>query len=118
MATQANPNVPIELDKQRTLRLDLNTFALVEEMTGLNLTEPVEWTKMSIRSLRAFLWAALSQEDSELTLNEVGAMIHVGNFGYISEKFNEALTLVLPAPKEEPEEGEVPAPKRGRPARR
>lgn len=119
MATQVKPDLMIELGgKKRVMRLDLNTFAAVEDLTGLNLTEPVNWQKLKISTFRAFLWAALVQTDEDLTIKEVGSMIHVGNFEYVSEKFQEALKLVLPQPKEENAEeakANVPPVKRAKP---
>lgn len=101
MASATAPQVVIPLDKPRTIRLDLNTFATVEEITGLNLMNREEWGKLSLSTVRAFLYATFRQEDPDLTLEDVGALIHLGNITEVMEAFKSGLEAALPKPKAE-----------------
>jgi hypothetical protein len=86
MSKPTVPIVEIELDKLRHLRMDFNALAKVEEVTGKSFLNGVSWQNMTVRDYRALLWACLIHEDPELTLEDVGAMVHVGNVDYITER--------------------------------
>jgi len=94
------PSVKIELDRERELRFDFNAFIDFEDVTGKALAEIGQTP--SIRELRALVWAAL--QDDGLTEEDVGAMLHMGNVEYISEKIQEALEKHTP----EGDEGNPP----------
>lgn len=64
--------VLIELDKARNMRLGTNQLARLEEM-GINLTGANQ--TLGMREFRAFLFVALSWEDKNLTLEQVGDMM-------------------------------------------
>lgn len=88
------PTVAIELDKTRHLKLDLNAMAAFEEAAGQSMFTLKE--NMSARHLRALLWAALLHEDRELTLEQVGAMIHASNMEYIGGKIKDVFENSMP----------------------
>jgi len=95
--------VKIQLDKIRKLKLDLNAMAIFEETAGLSCFDQVTWEKMSARTVRALLWAALLHEDSTLTLTDVGGFVSMENLEYVTGKLMEAWQKA--APKAEGEKG-------------
>lgn len=87
--------VTVELGgEQRTLRYTLNSFALIKERIGLNLFDAGESEITAAMSdpasIRVLLWAGLPGE-LNLTPEQVGEWIDLGNLGTVSEKFAEAL---------------------------
>jgi hypothetical protein len=99
--------VTVVIDKPRRLRFDFNAFASYEEVTGKSiLAEGFQEGLNSVRGLRALLWAALLHEDPNLTLTDVGAMLHLGNARQVSDSVQAALGAALP--DQEPE-GNAPA---------
>lgn len=96
MTNPTAPLIPIELDKIRHLRFDFNSAARFEEMTGKNLFDGGVMGQMSATTLRAFLWSCLVHEDAELTLEQVGEMIHFGNINEVSEKLTEVYAKNTP----------------------
>lgn len=71
--------IPIELDRTRRLRFDMNALAALEE-NGLNVFDDetlanLERLVKSPSRIRLFVWAGLLHEDPELTLQQVGALI-------------------------------------------
>lgn len=99
MSRPTIPVVEIELDKIRHLRLDFNALARAEEATGKSLLNGIAWQNMTVKDYRALVWACLLHEDPELTLEDVGSLIHVGNVEYVTS----CLTQLWAAsnPKEE-----------------
>lgn len=95
------PTFEVTLDKVRHLKFDFNALALAEKETGKNLLKGAAWADMSASDIRAFLWAGLLWEDSELTLGMVGSMIHPGNAGDVGADLQSAVNKAFPkAPKE------------------
>jgi len=96
--------IPIELDRPRRLCFDFNAFAAYEEATGKNvLAGGLHEDLQSVRGLRALLWAALLHEDPDLTQQQVGAMLHLGNVGEMTGRLQAALAQALPDAEPEPE---------------
>ena len=94
---KAKPGVKITLDKERTLKLDLNAMVAFEEATGKSIMGGKFTGKdMTPRDLRAMLWACLLHEDEELTLKQVGSWITVGNLMEVTGKLNEAFDVAMP----------------------
>jgi len=96
MARSVVPSVPIKLDRERKLRLDLNAMALIEERTGKNVFKAEFWQGITAADLRICLWACLVHEDSELTPEQVGAMIHPGNINEVSQALLKTVSASLP----------------------
>ena len=67
-------SVTIELDKARNLRYGINALVTVEELTGKPLTR-LDLESVSIKDLRAILYAGLCHEDKTLTPEKVGELI-------------------------------------------
>jgi len=103
---KVRPEVRIELDKSRTLLLDLNGMVAFEEVTGKNLfdKEVAESLSKEIhpKDLRALLWACLMHEDEELTEKQVGHLISIGNIMEVTQKVTEAYSAAMPESKGEP----------------
>lgn len=94
---KARPKVKIILDKERTLKLDLNAMASFEEATGINLMDgSFQAGRMSSKSLRAMLWACLVHEDETLTEKQVGSWVTVDNMLEVASKLNEAFEVAMP----------------------
>lgn len=96
MLDKAKPEIPIILDKQRHLLLDLNAMVAFEEVTGKNMMQGLDAAKMTAKDFRAFLWASLLHDDKSLTLQDVGAMIHTGNMEDITNRLLEAWNVSMP----------------------
>lgn len=88
--------VKIDLDRERELRFDFNALSLFEETTGLNSLDTSIWQSLNARNLTTMLWAALKHDDPSLTREQVGAMIHTGNIGYVTERITEAYKSSTP----------------------
>jgi len=105
---KVKPLVPITLDKKRNLLLNLNAMVSFEDVTGRNLLQGIAIGDMSTKDLRALLWACLIHEDKELTLEQVGEMIHAGNMTDIFTKLTEAWEAATPEESEAPLAGKSP----------
>jgi hypothetical protein len=77
MANVQRGESKIVLDKERTIKFDLNTLIAVEDSLGYSLAEMGD--KVSIRVMRTLLTAGLRHEDAELTEEYVGALITMDN---------------------------------------
>ncbi|MCG1029314.1 hypothetical protein J5S49_13535 [Virgibacillus halodenitrificans] len=81
--------VKIQLDKERTYRLDLNAYfeldMLYEDKEKTYHHLEADLLNMRPYAVRAFLWAGLVHEDPELTLEEVGKHIDVHNISQYSQ---------------------------------
>lgn len=89
MANEKRGLVKVMLDKERTLKFDLNALVDVEDNLGFSLAELED--KMSIKTLRVLLHAGLQHEDPELTLQDVGRMIDFENLSEVQEALSKAL---------------------------
>ncbi|WP_026486808.1 hypothetical protein [Caldanaerobius polysaccharolyticus] len=88
--------IPIQLDKERHLKFDLNAFAELEDLYGdINIAfEAMQ--KGSIKAIRAMLWAGLVHEDKTLTLEQVGEMVHLGNINEVMSAITRAINEAMP----------------------
>ena len=87
--------VLIELDKPRTLRYGLNALVIIEEQIGKPLTG-LDFNNVSVKDLRAILYAGLFHEDKSLTPEKVADLVdEFSNIEAISEKLGEAMTLAF-----------------------
>jgi len=100
---KAKPEVKITLDKERTLKLTLNSMVAFEEATGKSLLNgSFNPAKMTAKELRAMLWACLLDDDQTLKAEDVGKMITSDNMVEISQKLNETFEVALPGKSENP----------------
>lgn len=98
MPDKVKPRITIQLDKERHLFLDLNAMVAFEEVTGKNLLQGIAPEALSVKDFRALLWACLIHEDKELTLDDVGTMIHSGNMSELVSKLAQAWDVAMPEP--------------------
>lgn len=98
---KATPRVKVLLDKERTIVFDLNAMVRFEEATGKNLFDGsiTETSLTSAKDMRALLWACLSHDEDNLTLEQVGAMINMQNMVELQGKLNEAIDVAMPEAK-------------------
>lgn len=88
------PSVPINMDKERHLRIDTNALIRIEDVLGKSITELT--TSMGVKEMRAIVWAGLCWEAPELTLAEVGDLIDTTeSFEYVANKVTEAMNLAF-----------------------
>jgi hypothetical protein len=80
----------ITLDKERTIKFDLNTLIDVEDSLGYSLSEMGE-KKISIRVMRTLLTAGLKHEDPEITEQYVGSLITMENMQEVQEALGVAM---------------------------
>lgn len=87
--------VLIELDKPRNLRYGLNALVTIEEQIGKPLTG-LDFNNVSVKDLRAILYAGLFHEDKELTPEKVADLVdEFSSIETISGKLGEAMTLAF-----------------------
>jgi hypothetical protein len=81
------PTAKIEIDgKEYTLMLDLNALIAFEEATGKS-AEFLDAKKISLKDMRALYWAALVGSHPEITQEDVGRLIHLGNMEDFTNAF-------------------------------
>ena len=87
--------VLIELDKPRTLRYGLNALVTIEEQIGKPLTG-LDFNNVSVKDLRAILYAGLFHEDNDLTPQKVADLVDEhSDIETVSIKLGEAMTLAF-----------------------
>lgn len=86
--------VKITLDKERTLRYDLNAMCTAEELTGESLMDLMR--KPTIKNIRTTIWAGLIHEDANLTLTDVGALVEMADIRDVIAHIHKALGLEVP----------------------
>lgn len=104
------PVVEIDLDRKRTIVLDINAFAAIEEaLPEVNTLKVEFWGAMSAKRAIVVLWASLLREDPSIKLEDVKKIMGGRNLAPVIEKLLEAYGLSTPEPKEaEEEDGEDP----------
>jgi len=97
----------------RTLRLNFNAIALLEERLGMTIPQILAG-QFGIRVVREALYVGLSQDDRTLNLNKVGRIMdsEPDKITYWMNKVYEALALAMGITDaaEASDEGEAPAP--------
>lgn len=84
--------IPIKLDRQRNIKIDLNTFADLEEVYG-SKDEAVDAIQSgSFKAIRTFLWLCLVHEDEALTERDVGAMMTPDNIMEVTKTIQNAVS--------------------------
>jgi hypothetical protein len=89
MANVQRGEAKVMLDKERTIKFDLNALINVEEKLGFSLAELGE--HMSIKAMRTLLTAGLQHEDAELTEVQVGSLITMDNMKEVQEALGVAM---------------------------
>ena len=100
MSDATRPTVSIMLDKERHLLLDFNALAEMERVTGKSVLQEATWDDISATDIRALIWAGLLHEEPDLTLEQVGAMLHPGMVNDVVGPLREALDVILSGEQE------------------
>jgi hypothetical protein len=69
----ARTPVKLMLDRERTLRFNLNAICTFEEMTGGSVTDALR--NLNMTNLRKLFWVGLLKDDPTLTEEQVGDLI-------------------------------------------
>lgn len=80
------PTVPINLDRERNLRVDFNALSTLEKRVGSSVMNGNVWRQMKARDIRFLLWACLKHEDPKLTEVKAGALVQMGNLRYVMDQ--------------------------------
>jgi hypothetical protein len=84
---------------ERTLYLDFNALAELQEAAGVNPFErPEVLDEASPRALRLLVWACLYEEDPRPSLHEVGAWM-MGDWQHVTQALTELRSKVFPDAK-------------------
>jgi hypothetical protein len=97
--------IPIVLGgRERTLRMDFKAMKRFHNATGLSPWAREVWDDPSPEMLVALLWAALTHEDPDLTLEDVETMdgVEMGNIAYLSSKIGDLWGKTMPDPEPVP----------------
>jgi len=95
--SKAKPDVKVMLDRERTLRLDLNAMEAFEEATDISfLKGDFDYSKMSIKQLKTLIWACLLGEDESVTLKQVGEWIGLSNITEVMQQIAKAFESAIP----------------------
>lgn len=90
--------IPVVLDKPRTLKFTLNSFAELEDKFG-SIDAAMEVLQSgSIKSMRTLLWTGLMHEDAALTEIEVGNFIGIQDLEDLANAISQAMGEAMPAP--------------------
>ncbi|WP_044895964.1 hypothetical protein [Bacillus alveayuensis] len=95
--------VKITLDKERTMKFDLNALCELEEAFGTLEEAFKSLEKMSMKAIRKLLHASLVHEDESLTEKQVGQLIDINNIQYVAQKIQEAFQESSPKAEENTE---------------
>jgi hypothetical protein len=90
------PPVEIELDKKRTLKYTLYSFALMEAKYGSVDKAMEEMQKGRIATIIFMLYVGLIHEDKTLTEEYVGELVDVRDVEEVAAKMSEIMGVDMP----------------------
>jgi hypothetical protein len=67
----ARNGITVMMDRARVMKFTMNSLALAEDLTGLNILS-LDLQKISMKGMRAIIFAALLNDDDDLTLQKAG----------------------------------------------
>lgn len=88
----------LHLDRTRHLRFTLGALKRVEDTSGIRIHEQTrlaEWGR-TLEGVTTFLWAGLTHEDPDLTLEQVYELVDISQFGEVKHAVDVALGLASP----------------------
>jgi len=90
------------------LCFSVNAICALEGLLDKSINEIIEslqdQKKVRLQTLRALVWAALSDNHPEISLKEAGSIAHDAGTAVAMEKVTEAMTLAFPAPEAKSDE--------------
>ena len=121
-ANKYRGEVPIRLDRTRTLKFTFNAFAEFEGLTGKSIQGVFsDAENIGFSMMRNLLWAGLMHEDPSLTVKKAGELMETADGKNLSEKIETITGVVVRAvqyaftdPDSIPEEEEGNPKKKGK----
>lgn len=100
--TMKDQGVKVMLDKERTLKFDMNALCELED-SGLGIDEIVTGlSERNFKKIRTILHAVLAHEEDEtFTEKKVGSLVNMKNFEQVIEKLGDALMAAMPDSEEQ-----------------
>jgi hypothetical protein len=104
--------IEIDLDgRRRHLRYPMNSLIALKEQAGLEsfelfdgLSKDGPLTAEKLKLFRFLLWAGLIHEDPELTVDQVGNMVELGDFAHLQLAILKSYSGAMRAPGEKKRE--------------
>lgn len=94
-----NPTVTVELGgSEYSLSLNFNALATLEELFGESALDGQMFTAVKLKQakyLRGIVFACLQENHSEVTLEQVGNLLSIGNISSVMEKVAEVITTSM-----------------------
>jgi len=108
-------SIPIALDKERHIRFSFNALCLLEDTLGLPISDIGEALGGAVKlsTIRALLYAGLSDEDPAMTLRQAGALIETGRLTEIADAIRRAFEAAFAREDDEPKKAAGAKPKPG-----
>ncbi len=104
-AHQAQPEFVLQLDRPRKLVLSLGSLARAEEKLGKSLFQAVNWKRFGIADVRIVLWAALLEDDPNITFEDVDKLFTIqalsANFDTLRQLVETVISRALPSAEAE-----------------
>ena len=85
----------IKLDKERTIKYNLNSLIGLEEDLGITVDKIGE-VPFSMKNIRSFLFYGLIHEDKEITQEQIGELVSLENLPEIQAKIVDAFNQANP----------------------
>jgi len=83
-------------NKEYELKLDMNTFCILEEVYDELDKAFEDLQNKKIRAIRALIYSAVKVENEDVTLKEVGSMLTLDDMERLGEAINKALDISMP----------------------
>lgn len=101
MANELDGSQIVVLDRERRMKLTLDSLIALQETTGINLLQnPSEFDLKNVKFLRAAIWVALRDDDPELTLEQTGKILPTARLWDLMRIWNEVFMAAMPEKKE------------------
>ena len=97
-ANKYRGEVPIRLDRVRTLKFTFNAFAEFETMTGQSIQGVFSDSEsIGFNMMRNLLWAGLMHEDATLTVKKAGELMELADGDNLTKKIESITGCVVKA---------------------
>lgn len=101
--------VDIELDKPRTMYMNMRSLKLIQKEIGMSVTElgeAMESNQVGIDVISVMIWAALVHEDPQLKVDDVDNMLDGNTLNKATEAAMKAFAAFLGDGQKKPEVGQ------------
>ena len=97
-ANKYRGEVPIRLDRTRTLKFTFNAFAEFETLTGQSIQGVFSDSEsIGFNMMRNLLWAGLMHEDATLTVKKAGELMELADGENLTKKIESITGCVVKA---------------------